>query len=247
VILTGILVLLCRVMFRRTFVADPERTARVMALDEGSTIRDAPLLRRCLVVLSLVVVGFFTGQVTGLEPSVVALLGAGLLVALSGLSSGTYLADVEWESLAFFAGLFVMVGALVHTGVIERVGAAATSAMGDRYLLGAGGLLFGSAALSAVVDNIPFVATMAPLVHDLAALGDGGSQAGSLWWALSLGANLGGNATAVGASANVVIIGIARRHGHPVSFWRFTRYGIVVAAVTVAVSWLYLWLRYFVL
>jgi Na+/H+ antiporter NhaD/arsenite permease-like protein len=95
------------------------------------------------------------------------------------------------------------------------------------------------------VDNIPYVATVAPLVQTLVDAGSGASQAHALWWALALGADLGGNATAVGASANVVVIGIAARNGHPISFWRFTKYGSVVAAVTIAVSWLYLWLRYY--
>ena len=106
-------------------------------------------------------------------------------------------------------------------------------------------LLWGSALLSAIVDNIPYVATMSPLVADLVDVPDR-RQGQALWWALALGADLGGNATAIGASANVVIIGLAARYGHPISFWTFTRYGLVVAAVTVALSWPYLVLRYFV-
>jgi Na+/H+ antiporter NhaD/arsenite permease-like protein len=101
--------------------------------------------------------------------------------------------------------------------------------------------------LSGIVDNIPYVATMTPLVQTLVDAGHGASAAKALWWALALGADLGGNATAVGASANVVIIGIAARNGHPISFWHFTRYGSVVALVTIAVAWAYLWLRYFAL
>jgi Na+/H+ antiporter NhaD/arsenite permease-like protein len=107
-------------------------------------------------------------------------------------------------------------------------------------------LLFGSAVLSAIVDNIPFVATVTPLVQDLVSAGGGSVQAESLWWALALGADLGGNATAVGASANVVVIGIAARNGYPISFWHFTKYGLIVAAVTVTICWPYLYLRYFV-
>jgi Na+/H+ antiporter NhaD/arsenite permease-like protein len=98
--------------------------------------------------------------------------------------------------------------------------------------------------LSALVDNIPFVATVAPLVSDLVGTGTS-AQAQSLWWALALGADLGGNATAVGASANVVVIGIAARNGYPISFWYFTKYGLIVAAVTVTLCWPYLYLRYF--
>ncbi len=246
-VLVVVFVGLCRVMFRGSFTADPARAARLMALEGREAISDPVLLRRSLAVLALVVAGFAAHSVVGLEPSLVALLGAGAIVLVSGLGPGTYLKDVEWETLAFFAGLFVMVGALVNLGVIEDVGRAATSAVGDHYLLATTGLLFGSAVISGIVDNIPYVATMAPLVKDLVDASGGAPQARALWWALALGADLGGNATAVGASANVVITGIARRNGHPISFWQFTRYGLLVAFVTVALSWPYLWLRYFVL
>jgi Na+/H+ antiporter NhaD/arsenite permease-like protein len=246
-ILVVVFVVLCRVMFRHAFVADPARAARVMALEEREAITDPRLLRRSLAVLALVVAGFAAHAVVPLAPSLVALLGAGLIVLVSGLRPSTYLADVEWETLAFFAGLFVMVGALVHLGVVEDLARAATSAVGDHYLAAATGLLFGSAVISGVVDNIPYVATMAPLVKDLVDAGGGAPQARALWWALALGADLGGNATAVGASANVVVVGIAARNHHPISFWEFTRFGLVVAAVTVTLSWPYLWLRYFVL
>ena len=138
-----------------------------------------------------------------------------------------------------------MVGALVEVGVIGRLGQVLTDAVGDQYLLAATSLLWGSALLSGIVDNIPYVATVSPLVQDLVAAGDGAAEANALWWALALGADLGGNATAVGASANVVIIGIAARNGHPISFWRFTKYGSIVAVVTIAISWVYLWLRYY--
>ena len=152
---------------------------------------------------------------------------------------------MEWSTLVFFMALFVMVGALVEVGVIGRLGEQLTSAVGDHYFVAASGLLWFSAVLSGIVDNIPYVATMAPLVQDLVDAGQGASGARALWWALALGADLGGNATAVGASANVVVIGIAARNGHPISFWQFTRYGIVVAVVTVAVAWVYLGLRYY--
>jgi Na+/H+ antiporter NhaD/arsenite permease-like protein len=247
VVLLVVFVVLCRVMFRKVFVFDAERAARVMALEEREAIQDPVLLIRSLAVLALVIVGFTAHSVVGLEPSMVALLGAGLIVAVSGLRPSTYLADVEWETLAFFMGLFVMVGALVHLGVITQLGDAATSAVGVHYLTGATGLLFGSAVLSGIVDNIPYVATMAPLVKDLVGASGGAQGAHALWWSLALGADLGGNATAVGASANVIVIGIAARNGFPISFWTFTKYGLIVAASTVALCWPYLWLRYYLL
>jgi Na+/H+ antiporter NhaD/arsenite permease-like protein len=245
VVLLGVFILMCRVLFRSAFRYDAERAAAVMDLDEREVIRDGELLARSLAVLVAVMAGFVLHSAIHLEPSIVALLGAGVLVAVTRVEPADYLQEVEWPTLVFFMGLFVMVGALVEVGVIERLGEQVTDAVGDNFFLAATVLLWGSALLSGIVDNIPYVATMAPLVKDLVASGDGSSEARALWWALALGADLGGNATAVGASANVVVLGIAARNGHPISFWQFTKYGMVVALVTVAITWPYLYLRYY--
>ena len=237
---------MCRVLFRSAFRYDPDRVSALMALDEREVIRDPGLLLRCGVVLAFVMVGFIAHSALHLQPSMVALLGAGALVAVSRLDPPEFLEEVEWPTLVFFMGLFVMVGALIQVGLIGRLGQLLTDAVGEQYLLASSVLLWGSALMSGIVDNIPYVATMTPLVKDLVDASDGSPQAQSLWWALALGADLGGNATAVGASANVVVIGIAARNGHPISFWQFTKYGTVVALVTVAIAWVYLWLRYFV-
>ena len=245
VVLMLVFIGLCRVLFRSAFHYDPDRVSALMALDEREVIRDRGLLVRSGIVLVLVMVGFVAHSALHIEPSMVALLGAGALVALSKLDPPEFLEEVEWMTLVFFMGLFVMVGALVEVGVIERLGQAVTEAVGDQYLLAGSVLIWGSALLSGIVDNIPYVATVTPLVQNLVDAGQGAPEAQALWWALALGADLGGNATAVGASANVVVIGIAARNGHPISFWRFTRYGAVVALVTIAIAWLYLWLRYY--
>ena len=243
VILLIVFIGLCWLMFRRQFAYDSERVDRIMALNEREAIRDVPLLIKSLVVIGLVLAGFVLHSVIGLEPALVALLGAGLLMLIARVETRKVFADVEWETLLFFAGLFIMVGALVNLGIIDAIGEAAVDAIGDNYFGAAAGLLFGSAIFSGIVDNIPFVATMAPLVDDLVRAG--GPAAEPLWWALALGADLGGNATAVGASANVVVIGIAARNGLPISFWTFTKYGLIVTAVTVTLCLPYLWLRYF--
>lgn len=243
-VLLAVFLLVARFLFRKAFVVDPDQVQDVMALDERKAIANPALLRRVLPVLALIVVGFAAHGVIPLEPSVVALLGAGLMVVISRTSREEFLEDVEWETLSFFIGLFIMVGALVNIGVIDWLGEKAVEAVGGQFLLAATVLLFGSAVLSGVIDNIPYVATMTPLVADLVASGSG-SGAESLWWALALGAGLGGNATAVGASANVVVTGIAAREGHPISFSMFTRYGLVITAITVLLSWPYIWLRYF--
>jgi Na+/H+ antiporter NhaD/arsenite permease-like protein len=245
VILMIVFVGMCRVLFRSAFKYDPDRVAAVMALDEREAIRDKGLLIRSLLVVLAVMVGFITHSALHVEPSLVALLGAGVLVAVADLEPPEFLEEVEWPTLVFFIGLFIMVGALVEVGVIESLGEAVTDAVGDQYFLAASVLLWGSALLSGIVDNIPYVATMSPLVQGLVESGEGSTQANALWWALALGADLGGNATAVGASANVVVIGIAARNGHPISFWQFTKYGLVVAFVTIAIAWPYLYLRYY--
>lgn len=234
---------MCWLMFRKQLNYDATRVERVMALNEREAIRDVPLLIKSLAVLALVLAGFILHSVLHLEPAVVALLGAGLLMLITRLETRKVFADVEWETLVFFAGLFIMVGSLVNLGVIESVGQAATEAVGDNYFGAAVGLLFGSAVFSGIVDNIPYVATLAPLTNDLVQAG--GAPAQPLWWALALGADLGGNATAIGASANVVVLGIAKRNGQPISFWMFTKYGLLVTAVTVSICLPYLWLRYF--
>ncbi|HZG97598.1 MAG TPA: ArsB/NhaD family transporter [Nocardioidaceae bacterium] len=245
VILLAVFLVLARWLFRASYTYNPERAAAVMDLDERGAIRNRSLLVRCLVVLVGVLVGFSLHTLLHVDPSVVALLGAGVLVLVSGTTSEEFLEDVEWETLVFFAGLFIMVGALVNIGVIEYLGEQAVEAVDGRYLVAATGLLFGSAVISGIVDNIPYVATMSPLVSDLVDAGGNTTQANALWWALALGADLGGNATAVGASANVVVTGIAARSGHPISFWQFTKYGLVVTAVTITLSWPYLYLRYY--
>ncbi|MEQ7126745.1 ArsB/NhaD family transporter [Actinopolymorpha sp. B11F2] len=244
VVLLVVFVVLCRVLFRREFEADPRQVAEVMELDEREAINDVRLLRRSLIVLAAVLAGFVLHSTLHVEPSIVALLGAGVLVVVSRLSAESYLEEVEWETLVFFMGLFVMVGALVNVGVIDAMAHWLAGTVRGEAGLAVVVVLFGSAVLSALVDNIPYVATMSPVVAQLVA--PDGPLAGQtvLWWALALGADLGGNATAVGASANVVVIGIARRNGYPISFWEFTKYGSVVAAVTVVLALPYLWLRY---
>lgn len=234
---------LCRVMFRSAFQFHPDRAARVMALNEKEALGEKPLLVKSLVVVGLVLAGFAARPVLGLAPSVVAMLGAGLLVLLARLETRKVFADVEWETLLFFAGLFIMVGSLVNLGVIESVGNAMAALIGDQYRLASMVVLGGSALVSGIIDNIPYVATLAPITQSIVEAG--GDPAKPLWWALALGADLGGNATAVGASANVVVIGIARRYDHPISFWTFTKYGLVVTAVTIGLCLPYLYIRYY--
>ncbi len=245
VILFALFVVMARWLFRRSFVYHPERVKEVMAMDARSAITDMGRLVRCLVVLALVMVAFSLHTVLHLEPSIVALLGAGLIVLVAGDRTPAVLQEVEWSTLVFFMGLFVMVGALVETGVIRAVGEWAVGAVGDNYFEAATALLFGSAVVGAFFDNIPYAATMAPVVEGLVAQAPDANTGQALWWAFALGTDLGGNGTAIAASANVVVLGLAARAGEPLTFGQFTRYGVVTTLVTVVVSWGYVWLRYF--
>lgn len=233
-------------LFKGSFATDPERVQNVMRLNEREAIEDRRLLIKCGVVLLAVLIGFVGRSALHVEPSVVALLGAGLLVLISGVKTRDYMNSVEWQTLLFFAGLFVMVGALVKTGVIADLADQVGQATEGKALLATMLILFVSAILSGVIDNIPYVATMSPVVLELSKGIADPAQADALWWALAIGADFGGNATAVGASANVVVIGLALRAGAPISFWEFTRKGLVMTAITIVVAAPYLWLRYFV-
>ena len=231
-------------MFRKELVNTPEDRARIHELDEKAYLTNPVLMKKSLAVLGLVVLGFLLHTAIHAEPSVIALLGAGLLIAISGLRPSDYVQDVEWGTLVFFAGLFVMVGALVNVGAIQLLSDYLAEMVEGKPQLATGALLFVSAIVSGIVDNIPYVTAMSPVVADLSASvpavhGD------VLWWALAFGADFGGNATIIGASANVVAIGLAAKAGIKISFWQFAKYGIPVTFVSIAIAAPYLFLRYF--
>jgi Na+/H+ antiporter NhaD/arsenite permease-like protein len=217
----------------------------VMALQERRAITDPRLLTRSLLVLGGVIIGFGLHSILHLAPSIIALLGAGAMVLISGLDIGDILREVEWGTLVFFMGLFVMVAGLVHTGIIDRIGAAAVTTFGDNPLLASATLVFGSAVVAAFIDNIPYTTTMAPVVEGLVTHTPDPTHRQALWWSFAFGADFSGNGTAVAASANVVAIDIARRAGHRITFWQFTKYGILVTALSSTLAWLYIWIRYF--
>ncbi len=247
VILVAGLVVLCRLLFRRQLEVPIDLDA-VGDIDyPGTAITDRRNLVVCLVVLILVMVAFGLHTVLHLDPSVVAMLGAGAMVVSVRSTPLEFLEEVEWPTLAFFMALFVLIGALVEVGVIGDIGHAAADAMGDQELLASTVLLFGSAIAGGFVDNIPYTAATVPIVSELVAASSDPGSGSPLWWAFVFGADLGGNTTAVAAGANVVVIGIAQKHGQPISFWQFTRIGLVVTFSSLTVAWVYVWLRYFVI
>jgi Na+/H+ antiporter NhaD/arsenite permease-like protein len=243
----AVFVAMLPLLFRGSFSVDPERVADIMALEEREAIKDRRLLIISGIVLAAVFAGFIGQAALHIEPSVVALLGAGLLVLLSRSKPRDFMPSVEWETLLFFIGLFIMIGALVKTGVIGALAEAAARATGGDALVATMLILFVSAILSGIIDNIPYVAAMSPIVLQLTEGIADPVQADALWWSLAIGADFGGNLTAIGASANVVILGIAKRSGYPITFWGFTKTGAIVTVVTILLAAPYLWLRYFVI
>jgi Na+/H+ antiporter NhaD/arsenite permease-like protein len=244
VVLLVVFIAMSRWLFRDALHFRPERVDEVLGLDPKETLVGGTLLPKALAVLGVVTITFGLQEVLHYEPSVVALLGAGtlLLIAPDQLQDATH--EIEWGTLLFFVGLFVMVGALVKIGVIEDLARVVVDVTGGNLLLATVLLVLVSAMLSAIVDNIPYVATMAPLVATLSAELPGDTTV--LWWALAIGADLGGNATSIGASANVVALGVAERSGFKVRFSQFLAYGVPTVIVTIGISLAYLWLRYFV-
>jgi Na+/H+ antiporter NhaD/arsenite permease-like protein len=245
VVLLVVFVGLSRWLFRSALVFRPERVKEVMALDPKEALVPGVLLRQALGVLAIVTLGFALQEVLGYEPSVVALLGAGVLLLVGPSHLDDVMREVEWGTLLFFMGLFVMVGGLVKVGVIEDLATFLIDVTDGDLLVATIVLVLLSAVLSGIVDNVPYVATMVPLVAALSTLLPGDTSV--LWWALAIGAGLGGNATSIGASANVVALGVAERSGFKIRFTQFLRYGLPTVAVTLAIALLYLLLRYFVL
>jgi Na+/H+ antiporter NhaD/arsenite permease-like protein len=231
-------------MFNKELKNNAEDRHSVMTLNASSFIKDKALLIKSLVVLTLVIVAFVLHSVLHLEPSVIAMIGAGVLVLISNLKPEQFAKDVEWGTLVFFASLFIMVGALVNVGALKVVADSIGQFVGNDGGLAAGAIVVVSALASGIIDNIPYVTSMAPVVQQLnetipTITNDG------LWWALAFGADFGGNMTIVGASANVVAVGLAYASGHKITFWQFAKYGIPVTLVSTAMVLPYVLIRYF--
>ena len=250
-------------LFRNRLQVSEERRRRVLAMDESRLIADRRLAAQSIVVLGLSMVAFALHGVLHLEPATIAWMAAATLLLVSRQDVHAVLAGIEWSTVFFFLGLFVMVGGLRKVGVIHDVSHVVielTEPSADDMTRTASTLLWFSGVASAVVDNIPYVATMTPLVLDMAnqVFHEGAADAVELpaatlhapalmpvWWALALGSCLGGNGTPIGASANVIVIGVAERSGVVITFRRFLAYGVPTLVLTLAISHIYLWLRYF--
>lgn len=249
------------VFFGRRMTVAPHLREEVLALNPKDAVRDQGLLRRCLWALGAVNFGFCFHSFVHLEPATVALLGASAFMLLGHARGRTneteemkYLAEVEWKTIFFFIGLFIMVGSLVKVGAIRFLAERLVTFTEGNLTAATLAVLAGSAVLSAFVDNIPYVAAMNPLIVDLARSLHPDIAEYSvlvhqpdiipLWWALALGACLGGNGTIIGASANVVIVDIARKAGYRITFWQFFKLGFPVMIGSIIMSAGYLWLLF---
>lgn len=246
IIIFVITVFLLEVIYGKSLHTTPELQEQVMKLNAAKQIRDVALMKKCLAVLALTMSLFVAHSALGLESATAALAGASLLLLITFTRDeemiAKVLSKVEWTAIFFFAGLFILVGALVETGVIkmlaeEAVAITQGSVEGTAILI-----LWMSAFASAFVDNIPFVATMIPLIKDMGAMGL--SNLEPMWWSLALGACLGGNGTLIGASANVVVASMAAQHGRQISFLGFMKIAFPCMILSIIISTVYVYIRY---
>jgi len=240
-------------MFGRSMHASDEARELVMSFNEGEAIKDVPLLKKSLLVLALVIGGFTAAHSLHLEPATIALFGAALLLLLQTWSGDLHardkafegiMAEVEWTTIFFFVGLFIVVTGVEHVGAIGWLAGKTLELTGGVFNATAAAILWISAIASAVIDNIPFVATMIPMIENMAPSFGGDQAIVPLWWALALGACLGGNGSLIGASANLIVAGFAQRAGHPIGFLQFLRHAFLLMLISIAIAHAYLYFRY---
>lgn len=237
--------LVLRVVYRKKLIAAELSKSRIMDLHEIEAIKDYALLKKSLFVLSLTILGFIIHKIIHLEPATVALGGATLLMFITKEEPEDILLAVEWPTLFFFAGLFIIVGALDHVGVVEWVARQSIEATGGALISTSMLILWLSAIASAFIDNIPFVATMIPLIQKMGQIG-GIENLRPFWWALSLGACLGGNGTLIGASANVIVAGLSEKNGVVITFRGFMKIAFPLMILSIMISSVYIFVAYLI-
>ena len=243
-IVTIILIAVISIMtfwFRKHLHATPEAMEKVVNMDNSKTIKDKPLMIRSLIILALVILGFVTHDATGIQTSVCAMAGASILLLFEKPSD--ILNDVEWNTIFFFIGLFIIIGGFEKAGGIELMAKWLLDITHGSQSIASMVILWGSGILSGIIDNIPYTATMTPMIQEIA-LTKGELFATPLWWCLSLGACLGGNMTIIGAAANVIVSETSAAHGHRIKFMEYLKYGVVAMIVSLTLSAVYIWLRF---
>ncbi|WP_256758069.1 ArsB/NhaD family transporter [Cohnella sp. WQ 127256] len=230
-------------LFRKSIRTTDALKRSIMEIDQKQLITDSKLLKKCLIILGLTILGFFTHQMLHLESATVALAGAFFLLLLTGEHKmEEAFSKVEWMTIFFFIGLFALVSGLVETGVISQLAARAIEWTGGDLAATSMLILWLSAIASAFLDNIPFVATMIPMIQEMGVMGIDNLE--PLWWSLALGACLGGNGALIGASANLIVAGMAAKEGHPITFMKYLKIGFPLMILSVAVASVYVYLRF---
>lgn len=235
------MIVMMRFVYKKEIEVEGLDTSKIMNLDPDKSITDKPLLIKGVVVIVLIILGFIFHDQIGMETSVIALTAAAVMLIIGGVNVDNAIQDVEWTTIAFFMALFVVVGGLTETGVIKQVAAVIIERTAGHPVMMMLILLWASALLSSFLNNIPFIATLIPLVLALKA---DGMDAEPLWWAISLGACLGGNGTMIGASANVVLSDISTKHGYPITFKSYLRVGMPFMLGSVFISMVFLLVKY---
>lgn len=242
VIIMAVSLLCFYLMFGRKLKVSDDAMQAVMELDENRAIKDKSLLIKSVVMIGLVVIGFMFHSSLGMESCTIALLAAVIMMIVGKQDVEDVIMGVEWSTILFFIGLFVVVGGMEETGVIDQLATLLIGMTGGNMVLTMLIILWVSAIVSSFLDNIPFVATLIPMI--LAIQAESGMDVTPLWWALSLGACLGGNGTLIGASANVVLSGISNKNGYPITFMSYLKVGFPMMILSVAISMVYLLLRF---
>ena len=231
-------------IYGRKLKVDDDVKERIMAFKERDAIKDTVLLKKCLGVLAIVIGGFLLQRQLHLEPATIALFGAAVLLFLTGDDIHEISTKVEWTTIFFFTGLFIIVKGIEEVGLISMLASKLMDITAGNKMIMVLSVLWVSAVASAFIDNIPFVATMIPLIKEVGAQMGGQDAVMPLWWALSLGACLGGNGTMIGASANVVVAGISERAGRPFSFIEYMKTAFPLMILSIIISTVYLYLFY---
>src|SRR3954453_1026850 len=254
VVVMAVQALMIHLLWGRTMHSTPARRALVMGMSARAAIIDPVLLKQSLAVLTVVMIAFVLARPLHLEPATIALAGAAVLMLLDNWQHHTEkqsqnvhktFGDVEWITIFFFVGLFVVVHGVEVGGLLRLLAGKLVTATGGDMARAGYAILWVSAVLSAIVDNIPFVATMIPLIKSMAPAYGGPDRIEPLWWCLSLGACLGGNGTLIGASANLIVAGLSEREGVPFRFVTYTLYAFPMMLVSIAICQVYVWWRYF--
>lgn len=240
-IIFAVVITIMILWFKKQLKTTPDKMARIAQMDNSNTIKDKWLMFRSIIVLLLVITGFVTHDITHIQTCVCAMAGASILLLFE--KPADILNDVEWSTIFFFIGLFIIIGGFEKAGGIELMAKWLIDITHGSQSIASMVILWGSGILSGIIDNIPYTATMTPMIHEIA-LTKGAEFAAPMWWCLSLGACLGGNMTIIGAAANVIVSETSAAQGHAIKFMEYLKYGIIVTFISLTLSTVYIWFRF---